>query len=113
MSFLRTFFAVSDFSYICRSFVNAIFNLMLSSICKILSGGYGANVLNLMRFMGQLEQGILDANQTEFPLTGKYEANRSFSHINVKLHCSLCFINVIGFYQDWIITCTHCQVFVE
>ena len=32
--------------------------------------GYGSGMLNIMRMMGQLEQGIVDVNQIEFPLTG-------------------------------------------
>ncbi|KAG7164484.1 reticulon-4-interacting protein 1 homolog, mitochondrial-like isoform X2 [Homarus americanus] len=37
--------------------------------------GYGGEVLNMMRTLGRLEQGILDDNQMEFPLT----AGRDFA----------------------------------
>ena len=34
-------------------------------------GGYGRDVLNMMRMVGQLERGTATTTPTEFPLTGK------------------------------------------
>ncbi|KAK4310175.1 hypothetical protein Pmani_018238 [Petrolisthes manimaculis] len=42
----------------------------VNPIDTVLIGGYGRPVLNIMRALGQLEQGIVDPNQTELPITG-------------------------------------------